>query len=175
MFTNRSKIIMCTADVAVPGTKLISWTDGAGPNGYTKLNPERVASARAMSDSTNVLPFLAGTKQLIARRFSDRTLAKANLLPWLTLIALGGVWFAGLLAGFTIPRLPLGVPRRGFDLMSWLAVLHGDGMVGNLPEKAKKEQAGKLNDDGTPSLEEKMPLSEVEKRMGEMRVRYVLY
>ena len=47
-------------------------------------------------------------------------------------------------------------------------------MVGHVPEKRKKAQSGTLNEDGTPTLEEKMPLSEVEKRMGEMRVRYVL-
>ena len=128
-----------------------------------------------MSDSTNVLPFLAGSKQLVARRFAVRTLAKANLLPWLTLTSLGGVWLAGVISGFTVPRLPLGVPPRGFDLMSWLAVLHGDGMVGSVPEKVRKAQAEKMNEDGTPKLEEKMSLSELNKTMGEMRVRYVLY
>ena len=56
--------------------------------------------------------------------------------------------------------------------MSWLAVLHGDGMVGHVPEKQKRP--GTLGEDGTPVLEQKMSLSEVEKRMGEMRVRYVL-
>lgn len=68
----------------------------------------------------------------------------------------------GLAAGLCIPRLPLSVPRRGFDLLSWIAVLHGDNMIGQLP----------ILPGGRSGIDEKMELDEIERRFGDVRVRY---
>lgn len=63
----------------------------------------------------------------------------------------------GVIAAFFLPRLPLDVPRRGFGLFSWIAVLQGQ----ELTNDATKH--------GVKKLEE---LEELERTLGEKRVQF---
>lgn len=130
--------------------------------GYTTLSASRYAEARAQADSTNVLPFLAGSGAIAARIYPSHVLAVATVDKIPMIIANVAILLLGLVAGFCVPRLPLAVPRRGFDLFSWLAVLHGDNLIGQLP----------VLPGGKAGLERKMDLNAVEKRIGDIKVKY---
>ncbi|KAG8737957.1 hypothetical protein FRC10_007471 [Ceratobasidium sp. 414] len=56
----------------VPNPTLVSFTNGSGPLGYTKLDAERVADAIAKSDSQHLLPYLAGSQSIVARSYPDK-------------------------------------------------------------------------------------------------------
>ncbi|KAF8883443.1 hypothetical protein BD779DRAFT_1802002 [Infundibulicybe gibba] len=114
----------------VPSPTVISFTTGQGPNGYTELSPEAFAQARAQADASNVLPYFAGTGPVVARSYPDRVMSSAAIQPIEMAIALGAIFILGWVAGMFVPKLPLGVPRRGFELYSWLAAFHADELVG---------------------------------------------
>ena len=140
----------------------MSFTDGSGPTGYTKLSPERFASARAMADATNVLPFLAGTGAVVARLYPSHIISVASVDTVPMVIANVAILILGLIAGLCVPRLPLAVPRRGFDLMSWLAVLYGDNVVGQLP----------ILPGSHSSLNQRVAVEDVDRRLGDVRIKY---
>ena len=117
------------------------------------------ASARAQADATSVLPFLAGTKLLTARQYREVEVANAHVAAVPTALSIVVVLLTGFGAGLCVPRLPRGVPRRGFDMNTWLAVLHGDGLANQLPVMKG-------------GLENGMHVYEVDKRVGDLRVRY---
>ena len=119
--------------------KTVSFTDGFGPRGYTQLSPARFARARAQADATNVLPFLAGTGPIVARVYPARTSSYSEVDAPAMIIFIVSLFFVGLIACLCVPKLPLGVPRRGFDLLSWLAVLHEDNVIGQLPILPKNQ------------------------------------
>ena len=54
------------------------------------------------------------------------------------------------------PKLPLGVPRRGFDLLSWLAVLREENIIGQLPILPKGQMSTSHNKSTTVDIEEKL-------------------
>ncbi|KAG9077655.1 hypothetical protein FRC06_008785, partial [Ceratobasidium sp. 370] len=56
----------------VPNPTLVSFTNGSGPLGYTKLDAARVANMLAKSDSQHLLPYLAGSQPIVARSYPDK-------------------------------------------------------------------------------------------------------
>ncbi|CAE6484465.1 unnamed protein product, partial [Rhizoctonia solani] len=112
----------------VPNPTVVSFTNGTGPLGYTRLDPERVASAIAKSDSQHMakkLPYLAGTQPVLARSYPDKTVAYIRISkPSL------GITLLGYIVAIFVPRLPLGLPRRDFGVYSWLAAIEGDEILG---------------------------------------------
>jgi hypothetical protein len=62
----------------------------------------------------------------------------------------------GLLGGLFVPKLPLDVPHRGFDLYSWMAAFHADELV------TEKDMGMTRN----------MELHEITDRLGGLKFRY---
>jgi hypothetical protein len=143
----------------VPSPTVVSFTDGSGPEGYTSLSASQFGEARALADAANVLPFLAGTGKIVARAYDDTTQAYVTVGTAPLIVALGVALVLGILAGVLTPRLPLEIPRREFGMYSWLAVLHGDSL---LREMRSNE------------LERGMDVRDVAKRVGSIKVRYVV-
>ncbi|PPR03325.1 hypothetical protein CVT24_012601 [Panaeolus cyanescens] len=108
----------------VPSPTLISFTNGSGPRGYTEFSTERYQKARAITDASNVLPYFAGSGQLVARRYEDKVISIVTLNQFDLIAALILIFVTGLICAIFIPRLPLGVPRRGFNLYSWILAFH---------------------------------------------------
>ena len=50
------------------------------------------------------------------------------------LVYLSVVLLVGLFAGLFVPRLPLGMPRRGFELYTWMAAFQAGEWVGESTE-----------------------------------------
>ncbi|QRV98444.1 exonuclease domain protein [Ceratobasidium sp. AG-Ba] len=114
----------------VPNPTLVSFTNGSGPLGYTKLDPMRVANALAKSDSQHLLPYLAGSQPIVARSYPDKTVAYIKISQlWLAILLLI-MLLLGYIVAIFVPRLPLGLPRRDFGVFSWLAAIEGDAIVG---------------------------------------------
>ena len=63
----------------------------------------------------------------------------------------------GLLGGLFVPKLPLDVPHRGFELYSWMAAFHVDELVGT---------------EGDIKIKRNMELHEIADRMGGLKFRY---
>lgn len=105
------------------GFQTVSFTDGAGPQGYLQLSASRVATVRGETDASNVLPFLVGSATIAAQSFPDQTVAYVHFVPWQLATTLAGILVIGVIAGLFVPVLPMSVPRRGFGLYSWLTVL----------------------------------------------------
>lgn len=70
--------------------------------------------------------------------------------------ALAAVLAIGLIAGLFVPKLPLDVPRRGFELYSWLAAFQADELVG----------------DTVNGLPKNMDLREIHDQLGDLKFRY---
>lgn len=102
---------------------MVSFTDGQGPSGYTELSASRFAAVRGAVDAMNVLPFLVGSGTLVARSYPDQTVAYVKFVPWQMVIILAVILVIGLVAGICVPVLPFEIPRRGFGLYSWIALL----------------------------------------------------
>jgi len=137
--------------------QLVSFTNGSGPTGYTELSPSYFAQARALADAGNILPYFAGTGEVVARCYDDKIRANARIENIILVSGLLGVLAIGLVAALFVPKLPLNVPKRGFELYSWIAAFVGDELVNNA---------------GRPPLERSMPLKDIEERMGNMKFRY---
>ncbi|KAK0467718.1 uncharacterized protein EV420DRAFT_1742822 [Desarmillaria tabescens] len=117
----------------VPSPTLISFTNGTGPYGYTELSGELFAQARARADATNDLP--------IHLHVNTPTLYLPT--PGSTLC-------------FFVPTLPFHVPRRGFDIYSWLAAFRANELIGT----------------DTKSIRKGMETKEMAKLMGDSRISY---
>lgn len=72
---------------------------------------------------------------------------------------LGIVLVLGLVAGLFVPKLPLQVPKRGFELYSWLAAFRGEELT---MERSQLEKG----------MEKSMDLQDMQKKMGDLRFRY---
>ncbi|KAF9464261.1 hypothetical protein BDZ94DRAFT_1216732 [Collybia nuda] len=142
----------------VPSPTVVGYTDGDGPMGYTELSASRFAHARSMADASNLLPYLAGSGDLVARCYPDRVLSSAHIHPLQMSIYLLLVLTLGLLAVFFVPKLPLDIPHRGFELYSWMAAFHADELVG------EGRHSG---------ITRNMELDEIAYQMGDLRFRYV--
>ncbi|KAF9647470.1 hypothetical protein BDM02DRAFT_3270255 [Thelephora ganbajun] len=140
-----------------PSPTVVSFTDGAGPEGYTSLSASRFASVRALSDASNVLPFLSGSGKIVGHSYSSEILAGVKFVPWQLATMLGVPLLLGVVAAFFLPTLPLGVPRRGFGVFSWIAALQGQELMSDVTKE------------GVSKLEE---LEELEKILGEKRVHF---
>lgn len=80
-------------------------------------------------------------------------MSSAHINPLHMCIYLLLVLFLGLLAALFVPKLPLDVPHRGFELYSWMAAFHADELIGegrelgitrNMPLDAIAHQIGDL-------------------------------
>ena len=141
-----------------PSPTTVSFTGNIGPEGYTELSPQIYADVRAKIDASNVLPFLSGTGPIVVRAYKDEDLASASFDPYVLCGVLGTTLILGALAGLFIPALPFGIPRRGFGLFSWVAVLRG------------QELGGKFLQD---NINRHMDLDKLEKTVGEERVHFI--
>lgn len=112
------------------------------------------AQARGLADASNALPYFTGSGRLVARVYPDQTLTNAYIDNPKMISLLTFVLLLGLVAGLFVPRLPLQVPKRGFELYSWLAAFHGDEVVSDY--KVRKN----------------MSLEEIEASMGDLKFRY---
>ena len=137
----------------------ISFTGNVGPKDYTELSSQIYADVRGKVDASNVLPFLSGTHPIVVRAYKDVTLASAFFKPAILCGVLGIVLVLGALAGLFVPALPFGIPRRGFGLFSWLAVLRGQELGGVF-----------WQDDFNRHID----LDELEKTVGEERVHFII-
>ncbi|KDQ10052.1 hypothetical protein BOTBODRAFT_36497 [Botryobasidium botryosum FD-172 SS1] len=138
----------------VPSPTTISFTNGDGPEGYTKLDPVRVANTLAEGDASNLLPYLVGSASILAHKYPDRTAADTQIDVCYLFSFIGVVLVMGLVGVMCVPTLPLGLPRRSFSTAS-LATLRGDG----LPSK------------GDRSWEEE-ELEVLEKKLGKSKLRF---
>lgn len=144
----------------MPSPTVVSFTSGAGPEGYTTLNATMFGTARARADAANVLPYLAGRGGLVARAFPDRTVAWARVGSVQLAVVLGVALVLGVIAGLCVPRLPRGVPRRDMSMWGWVAVLTADGLL--------DETHGR----GAGVVDRHSEVEEVEKVFGGEKVRY---
>jgi hypothetical protein len=97
----------------------------------------------------------------VARVYDDEMRASIHVSAGPLIVALGFALVLGIIAGMLTPRLPLSVPRREFGMYSWLAVLQGDALL------REAMQAG-------AELERRMDVRDVERRIGNVKVRYVV-
>ncbi|KAJ8469557.1 hypothetical protein ONZ45_g16854 [Pleurotus djamor] len=140
-----------------PNPTLTSFTTGSGPDGYTELSEEWFADARARADASNILAHLVGTGDLVARSYSDSVLSSASLNYIYMGVFSGVVLVLGLLASLFVPKLPLGVPKRGFELYSWVAALYGDDVATAIR---------------STGIGKNMELNELERRLGDVKLRF---
>jgi hypothetical protein len=78
------------------------------------VSPKHLESALASTDAVQMLPYLAGSKYVIAYQYPVKTTAFAVLFVGPTIGSLAAILLVGFAAAFLVPRLPLGIPRRDF-------------------------------------------------------------
>ena len=169
----RYRPILCSHDSAIwqmmkdndarrryaPSPTTVSFTGNIGPEGYTELSTQFYADVRGRIDASNVLPFLSGTGPIVVRAYKDVVLASASFKPYILCGVLGIALVLGALAGLFVPALPLDIPRRGFGLFSWVALLRG------------QELGGEFWQD---KVDRHMDLDELEKTVGEEKVHFII-
>jgi hypothetical protein len=97
---------------------LISWSGGTDPLDFVSVSPKRLESALASIDTVQTLPYLVGSKYVIAYQYPVKTTAFAVLFVGPTIGSLAAILLVGFAAAFLIPRLPLGIPRRDFRFVT---------------------------------------------------------
>ncbi|KAF7301272.1 hypothetical protein MIND_00692000 [Mycena indigotica] len=142
---------------------LLSFTGGDGPRGYLELSAPFFAQARALADASNVLTYLVGSGQTVARCYPDRITTTVRIATRDAVVVLATVLVLGLLAGLFVPRLPFAIPRRGFGLYSWLAGFYSNELVLGRTEARPSE--------GIPKH---LELEEIKRHMGDLKFRYVV-
>jgi len=142
-----------------PTPTTVSFTGNVRLKNYTELSPQFYADARGKIDASNLLPFLSGTGPIVVRAYKDEVLASASFNPYILGGVLGIVLVLGVLAGLFVPDLPFNIPRRGFGLFSWVAVLHGRELGGEFWQN---------------KVDRHMDLKELEKALGEERVHFII-
>lgn len=135
----------------------MSYTDGDGAYGYTELSKDYYAKARAIADAGNVLPYFSGSGSVISRCYRDKEVTVASINNGIFAIVISIVLLMGAISTFFVPRLPLGSPRRGFDLFTWLTAFAAREIV---PDRAS-------------GLEKQMELKDIVQHAGELRYRFV--
>ncbi|KAJ3509093.1 hypothetical protein NLJ89_g5402 [Agrocybe chaxingu] len=140
----------------VPSPTLISFAGGQDPFSYTELSTAYYAKARALADAGNVLPYFVGSGMSVARQYHDRQSTTAVVNKLYTLLAFLVVFLMGAISAFFVPRLPLDIPRRGFDLYSWMTAF----------------QAQELVSERTSVFGKSMDLRDIKEHAGEIRFRY---
>ena len=124
--------------------------------GYTELSAVYYAKARALADASNVLPYFAGSGPVVARRYYDQVVTNPVINNTLMCITILATFLMGLISAVFVPRLPLDVPRRGFDLYSWLSAFYAHELVAEGPAEISKD----------------MDLREIKDRTSELKFRY---
>ena len=115
----------CAAFLLTPTySQAISFTEGDVADGYTELSPERFGIIRARVGAANALPYLVGSGPLVAQSYADETLAYTTFKQWQLIGFPILVWVLGMIGELFVPTLPFDLPRRGFDVYSWLALFH---------------------------------------------------
>lgn len=142
----------------VPSPTAVSFTEGAGPEGYIELSPDRFAVIRARVDAANVLPYLAGSGPLVAQSYEDQTLAYVTYKQWQLISLPVLVFILGIIGELFVPTLPLGIPRRGFGIYSWLALF----------------QSQELRFEVADDLNKLMSLDELEEKLADKQVKFVV-
>ncbi|KAF9778318.1 hypothetical protein BJ322DRAFT_492827 [Thelephora terrestris] len=142
----------------VPSPTAVSFTDGAGPEGYIELSPDRFAVIRARVDAANVLPFLAGSGHIVAQSYPDQTRAYVRYVQWQLIGLPILVLLLGIIGELFVPTLPLDIPRRGFGVYSWLALF----------------QSQELRFEVARDLHKLMTLEELEKKFSDKEVRFAV-
>ncbi|KAJ7929139.1 hypothetical protein B0H13DRAFT_2248169 [Mycena leptocephala] len=143
----------------VPSPTLVSFTGGQGPKGYLELSASYFAQARGMADASNVLTYFAGSGQSVARCYTDSVLAKTKINTFDTVIVIAAVLILGLCAGLFVPRLPMSVPRRGFELYSWMAAFYSHELVLDQIDQSE-------------GMVKRMELQDIQTHLGDLRFRY---
>ncbi|KAJ7122886.1 hypothetical protein C8R44DRAFT_156846 [Mycena epipterygia] len=143
----------------VPSPTLVSFTGGEGPQGYLQLSETYFAQARGLTDASNVLSYFAGSGQTVARCYPDSVLSETTMRNVDAIVVLAIVLVLGLVAGLFVPRLPMSVPRRGFELYSWMAAFYSKELV--------IDQV-----DQTESMVKRLELQDIQTHMGDLRFRY---
>ena len=142
--------------IASPTT--VSFTGNFGPKDYTELSAQIYADVRGKVDASNVLPYLSGTRPIVVRAYKDVVLASAFFKPGILCGVLSIPLVLGALAGLFVPALPFGIPRRGFGLFSWVAVLRGQELGGEFWQDVNRHA----------------DLNELEETLGEKRVHFIV-
>ena len=119
--------------------QLVSFTDGHGAFGYTELSEVYYAKARALADAGNVLPYFAGSGLVVARRYDDQVVTNVAINNVFMCMTIFAAFLMGLISALFVPRLPLDVPRRGFDLYSWLSAFDAHELVPKHPTGISKD------------------------------------
>ena len=143
----------------MPSITTVSFTGSLRWGGYTELSPRFYANVRGKVGASYALPLLSGTGPIVVRAYKDVVLASASFNQRILGGVLGIALLLGVFAGFFVPALPFNIPRRGFGLFSWVAVLHGQELGGEF-----------LQD----NVDRHMDLKELEKTLGEKRVRFII-
>ena len=142
--------------IASPTT--VSFTGNFGPKDYTELSAQIYADVRGKVDASNVLPYLSGTRPIVVRAYKDVVLASASFKLAILCGVLGTALLLGVLAGLFVPALPFDIPRRGFGLFSWVAVLYGQELGGEFWQDVNRHA----------------DLNELEETLGEKRVHFII-
>jgi len=97
----------------------------------------------------------------VAEQYKDLVVSTATVNTPTTVGYLMLLLLVGLMAGLFVPWLPLGMPRRGFELYTWMAAFQAGELVIN--EHAGEEETLRH-----------MELEEIEKAMGGSKVMYAM-
>ena len=97
----------------------------------------------------------------MARKYQDIVVSDASINTPAMLGYLAFVLLVGLIAGLFVPRLPLGMPRRGFEMYTWMAAFQAGDLVAEIDEHAGEKEVSK-----------NMELDEIESAMGDLKVKY---
>ncbi|KAJ7087271.1 hypothetical protein B0H15DRAFT_843326 [Mycena belliarum] len=143
----------------VPSPTLVSFSGGDGPYGYLELSHTSFGEARARADASNVLSYFAGSGQTVARCYTDRVISETKINTFNAVIVFGVVLVLGVLAGLFVPKLPMAVPRRGFELYSWIAAFYSNELVLDQIDQSE-------------GMAKQLDVEEIEKHMGDLKFRY---
>ncbi|KAJ7499386.1 hypothetical protein FB451DRAFT_1205266 [Mycena latifolia] len=143
----------------VPSPTLVSFTGGQGPKGYLELSESYFAQARAMADASNVLSYFVGSGQTVARCYTDSVLSETKINTFDAVIVFAVVLVLGVLAGLFVPKLPMSVPRRGFELYSWIAAFYSNELVLDQIDQSE-------------GMVKQLELKDIQKHMGDLKFRY---
>ncbi|KAF9464264.1 hypothetical protein BDZ94DRAFT_1256702 [Collybia nuda] len=104
-----------------------------------------------------MLPYLVGSRDAIARCYPDRALTSAHMSNLPISMYFLFIMVLGLIAGFFVPRLPLGIPRRDFELCARIVAFQADGLIG---------------DGGDLCIVQNMELGVIANQIGDLRFQY---
>jgi len=116
-----------------PSAQVVSFTDSAGPEGYTELSPDRFAIIRALVSAANALSYLVGSAPIVAQSYGNRAAADTTFKWWKLMTPLLLILIMGIIGELFVPTLPLNIPRREFGVYSWLALFQSQARGFSVP------------------------------------------